>query len=188
MLSKEKAESLLELLRNKINNLITDSGINFGIPYIQVPCNSVATCITILKEDSQFKFDILLDITAVDYLNSNPRFKVVHQLLSSEYKNRVSVYTYTDGEVPTVTDLYHSANFLEREVFDMFGIWFSGHENLRRILLYDEFEGYPLRKDYPLRGKQPRVNLRYPEVENTSLDLERVPLADQYVKIKKKLT
>lgn len=187
MLSDDKAETVVKLVKNKIENLILNSGINFGIPFFEIESDQIHTCITVLKEDAELKFDVLLDITAVDLFEKNPRFKILYQLLSSLLKNRVCVVTYTNLEVPSIVDFYHSAKFLEREVFDMFGIWFKNHEGLRRILLYDEFEGHPLRKDYPVRGKQPRIKLRYPEVPNTSLDLERVPLADVYVSIKKKL-
>ncbi|MCL4144706.1 UNVERIFIED_CONTAM: hypothetical protein GTU68_041324 [Idotea baltica] len=78
-----------------------------------------------------------------------------------------------DLEVASVSDIWPGANFMESEVYDMYGIKFKGHPNLRRILMYDEFKGYPLRKDYPLQGKQPRVKLIAPEVHNTAKDMNR---------------
>jgi NADH-quinone oxidoreductase subunit C len=133
-----------------------------------------------LKEQPQFQFNMLIDITAVDWLDRRePRFDVVYQLLSLSHLHRLCVKIAVDEdkpEVDSVRPLWPAANFLEREVWDMYGISFAGHGDLRRILLYDEFVGHPLRKDYPLRGKQPRVKLRVPELRNTSYDMRREQL------------
>lgn len=113
-------------------------------------------------------FEMLLDITAVDYLNrKEKRFEVVYLLLSIKNKTRIRLKVpVDDGEkVPTASLLWKNANWLEREVYDMFGIEFEGHPDLRRILLYPEFEGHPLRKDYPLKKSQPRIKLLRPERE-----------------------
>ena len=120
---------------------------------------------------------MLIDITAVDYLDSRePRFDVVYQLLSLTHHHRLCLKISADEakpEVESIRSLWEGANFLEREVWDMYGITFRGHGDLRRILMYDEFVGHPLRKDYPLRAKQPRVQMRIPELRNTSPDMER---------------
>ncbi len=114
-----------------------------------------------IKDDGEF--DILLDITAVDYLKwgdkTKTRFEMVYHFLSLKYNIRIRVkYPLEDGEQgATLTSYYKNANWLEREVFDMYGIKFAGHPDMRRILMYDEFEGYPLRKDYPLKKRQPRI-------------------------------
>jgi len=111
-------------------------------------------------------FDMLIDITAVDYLNyprARDRFAVIWSLLHTESGARLYVKTYLNEpelSVPTVFDLWKAADWLEREVYDMFGIRFVGHPNLRRILLPEEFTAYPLRKDYPLRGRGERHNFR----------------------------
>ena len=135
----------------------------------------------VLRDDERFLFNMLVDITAVDWLDvREPRFDVVYQLLSLTYLHRLCLkvaVTEDDSVVDSVKSVWPSANFLEREVFDMFGIHFAGHGDLRRILLYDEFVGHPLRKDYPLRGKQPRVPMRVPELPNTSADMRRPELA-----------
>lgn len=130
-----------------------------------------------LKSDDRFSFEMLLDLTGVDWLDRRePRFDVVYQLLSIRLGHRLCLKIQVSDDNPTVPSLcslWASAKFLEREAFDMFGIRFEGHGDLRRILLYDEFVGYPLRKDYPKRAKQPRLALRIPELHNTSQDMRR---------------
>jgi len=114
-----------------------------------------------LKEDPQLDFNFLADLTAVDYLDKRtPRFEVVYHLYSLSKNHRLRVKIPVAGEDPVVdslTPLWKGANWLEREVWDMFGIRFRGHPDLRRILLYEQFEGYPLRKDYPVNYRQPLV-------------------------------
>lgn len=135
--------------------------------------------LTALKGGS-FDFSMLLDVTAVDWMDSrDERFEVVYQLLSLSKNTRITVkvaISESKLEVNSATSLWRSANFLEREVWDMFGIKFTGHPDLRRILLYEEFKGHPLRKDYPVQAKQPRVPLRKPEVENTARQMKRPDL------------
>lgn len=132
------------------------------------------------KADEKLQFDMLIDVTAVDWMDARPaRYEVVYQLLSLKNKMRVTVSVPVGEENPSVesvVSLWQGANFMEREVWDMFGISFHGHPDLRRVLLYDEFVGHPLRKDYPIQGKQPRVPLRHPEVENTARQMHRPEL------------
>jgi len=114
------------------------------------------------------EFEILLDITAVDFLGRrNERFDLVYLLLSLKNKTRLRIKVkIKEGEkLPSLSKLWKNANWLEREVYDMFGIEFEGHPDLRRILLYPEFEGHPLRKDYPLKKSHPRLPLLRPERE-----------------------
>jgi NADH-quinone oxidoreductase subunit C len=140
----------------------------------------------ILKEEAQLDFDFLSDITAVDYWQKNePRFEVVYQILSRKKRQRLRVRVPVPENDPTVeslTPLWRGANFLEREVWDLFGIRFIDHPDLRRILLYDEFQGFPLRKDYPVNLCQPRVPER--KVEGTFVD-ERS--ANKLLRLKKSL-
>jgi NADH-quinone oxidoreductase subunit C len=125
-----------------------------------------------VKEDAKLGFNFLSDITAVDYWNKKePRFEVIYLLVSLPEKKRLRVRVPVPESEPVVeslTPLWPGANFLEREVWDLFGIRFSGHPDLRRILLYDEFQGHPLRKDYPVNLCQPRVPERH--VEGTFVD------------------
>jgi NADH-quinone oxidoreductase subunit C len=126
----------------------------------------------VLYEDPKLAFNFLSDITAVDYWKKKePRFEVVYQLVSFERKIRLRVRVpvpENEAAVESLTPLWPGANFLEREVWDLFGIRFTGHPDLRRVLLYDEFQGHPLRKDYPVNLCQPRVPER--EVEGTFVD------------------
>jgi NADH-quinone oxidoreductase subunit C len=112
-----------------------------------------------LKE--KLHFDLAPYITAVDYLGQTPRFEVVYNLLSvptrARVRLRVKVAEGPGNEVPSVTGVWSGADWFERYCFDMYGIHFSGHPDMRRLLMYDEFEGHPLRKDYPLKGRQPLV-------------------------------
>lgn len=126
----------------------------------------------LLKEDSGLGFDLLSDITAVDYWQKKePRFEVVYQLALSKGGCRLRVRVpvpENDAALPSLTPLWRGANFLEREVWDLYGIRFVDHPDLRRILLYDEFQGHPLRKDYPINQCQPRVPERH--VDGTFVD------------------
>jgi NADH-quinone oxidoreductase subunit C len=113
-----------------------------------------------LRDDSDLKFNFLMDVTAVDHWKRKPRFEVVYHFLSLERRHRLRVKVPVgepDPEVDTLTHLWKGANWYEREVFDMFGIQFKGHPDLRRILMYPEFEGHPLRKDYPIQRRQPLI-------------------------------
>jgi NADH-quinone oxidoreductase subunit C len=106
-----------------------------------------------LKIARQYRF--LSDITAVDWYPAEPRFEVVYHIYSHEHKQRLRLKSKVSGEHPeiaSVTSVWRAANWYEREVFDLFGIQFQGHPNLRRILMPDDWEGHPLRKDYPVTG------------------------------------
>ncbi len=115
-----------------------------------------------LYEDDRCRFEQLCDLTCVDYLNfpkARDRFGVTYSLLSITKGHRLWVKCFVndpDPEVPSITDIWWGADWLEREVWDMFGVRFSGHPDLRRILTWEGFEAHPLRKDYPLRGRGER--------------------------------
>lgn len=120
-----------------------------------------------LRDDRDSAFDVLMDLCAVDYLGyperSGPRFEVVYHLYSLARGRRLRVRAgveAADPEIDSATSLWPAANWMEREVWDLYGIRFRGHPDLRRILLYDEFEGHPLRKDYPKERRQPLVGPR----------------------------
>jgi NADH-quinone oxidoreductase subunit C len=118
-----------------------------------------------LRDDPELSFDQLADLTAVDYLGRQPRFEVVYQLNALGKGHRLRVKAPLEGDEPTIataSGLWKSALWAEREVYDMFGIRFVGHPDLRRILMYPEFQGHPLRKDYPLNQRWPLVPERDP--------------------------
>jgi len=118
-----------------------------------------------LRDHPETRFDMLTDLTVVDYLGRAPRFEVVYQLYSLGRNHRLRVKAAVPEEdplVPSVSSLWKAALWAEREAWDMFGIRFAGHPDLRRILMYPEFEGHPLRKDYPLLRRQPLVPERDP--------------------------
>ena len=183
-------ESLLGDLVNLELKDIADSKVTLEkcgtCTEVVVRCHAqdIVKIVTILKNSSQLKFDLLVDVTAIDWLDSKEeRFEMVYHLLSISKRYRLRIktkLTEAKPEIETLTGLYKSANWQERETYDMYGIKFTGHPDLRRILLYEEFVGHPLRKDYPVQGKQPRVVLRASEVRNTATDMRRPPLAANF--------
>jgi NADH-quinone oxidoreductase subunit C len=126
------------------------------VPVIFVQKSQLVSVLNYLKQDSEFSYDFLIDITATDELPEVPRFHVVYQLQARKNGARLRIKTPVgEGQsVPTAVGLWPAANWAEREVWDMFGIRFEGHPDLRRILMDYRWEGHPLRKDYPLRGYQ----------------------------------
>jgi NADH-quinone oxidoreductase subunit C len=125
---------------------------------VVVARDAVARVARHLKDAEDFRYCV--DVTAVDWKTRAPRFDVVYHLYSITHNHRLRLRVpveQDDASVPTATALWPIANWLEREVWDMFGIRFTGHPDLRRLLMYEEFVGHPLRKDYPLRGRQPLV-------------------------------
>jgi NADH-quinone oxidoreductase subunit C len=120
-----------------------------------------------LKETSELDFNFLMDLTAVDYLffaggkiKKEPRFEVVYHFYSLKHNQRLRLkvpLAEKNPEVDSLSDLWPSANWYEREIWDMFGIRFRGHPNLKRILMYEEFKGHALRKDYPFNKRQPLI-------------------------------
>jgi NADH-quinone oxidoreductase subunit C len=121
--------------------------------YVDRP--SIREACALLRDNPQFPFNFLSDITCVDWYPSEPRFEVVYHLLSIAKKDRVRLKVRLDGSSPVVesiTSVWAGANFFEREIFDLFGVRFTGHPYLRRILMPEDWEGHPLRKDYPVEG------------------------------------
>ena len=117
--------------------------------------SSLREACTLLRDDADCAFNFLSDVTCVDWYPSEPRFEVVYHLLSISKKERVRLKVRMDSGSPVIeslTSVWPGANYFEREVFDLFGIRFSGHPYLRRILMPEDWEGYPLRKDYPVEG------------------------------------
>jgi NADH-quinone oxidoreductase subunit C len=122
---------------------------------IWIEKDAIREVCAILRDSPDCPFNYLCDVTCVDWHPSEPRFEVVYHLLAIAKRERVRLKARLDGSSPaieSVTSVWPSANFYEREVFDLFGVRFSGHPNLKRIMMPDDWEGHPLRKDYPVEG------------------------------------
>ncbi len=173
-------EELSEVLSGACGQFIVEKVVERGDLIVMVLPNALSSVLQVCKENPQLSFNLLVDITAVDWMDARKeRFEVVYQLLSISTRSRLCIkvpVSEDKPEVPSATGLWNGANFLEREVWDMFGIRFTGHPDLRRILMYEEFVGHPLRKDYPVQAKQPRIPLRAAEVENTARRMLRPDL------------
>lgn len=143
---------------------VVDTQVSYGELVVQGRLATLTKLLTFLRDDSNCQFKVLLDITAVDYPEREDRFALVYILLSLSQNQRIKV-KLTVGEdvaVPTASEVFSAANWYERETWDMYGIYFSDHPDLRRILTDYGFEGHPLRKDFPLTG---RVEVRYDETQ-----------------------
>ena len=162
----------LQYIQEKLGQKVLETFFFRGDEIVILDRNGMRESFRLLKEDPKLRFDFLSDLTAVDYWRKKePRFEAVYQLLSLKGRQRLRVRIPVpehDAAVESLTPLWRGANFLEREVWDLFGIRFIGHPDLRRILLYEEFQGHPLRKDYPVNLCQPRVPER--KVEGTFVD------------------
>ena len=156
------AKDLERSVNSGLTTSIQKSEIKFDQLYIFINIENLISTILFLKTNNKCRFKQLIDITAVDYPSNEKRFKLVYLLLSLENNLRIIINTETDEStaVPSITKIYPSANWMEREVFDMYGISFKEHPDLRRILTDYGFEGYPLRKDFPLTGHN---EVRYSE-------------------------
>jgi NADH-quinone oxidoreductase subunit C len=133
---------------------------NLGDATALVEVSQLEPVMRFLRDDAECQFDMLTDLTAVDYLGEEPRFEVVYHLYSVPKNKRLRVkarVSEQSPEIATLCPLWPSANWMEREVWDLYGIRFTGHPDLRRILLYEEFQGHPLRKDYPKEKRQPLI-------------------------------
>lgn len=127
-----------------------------GEQTVVVDREHIVEILTFLRDDEDLQYNMLVDLTGVDFLGRVPRFEVVYHLLSMTHKRRVRLKVLVEEEqsTPSVVSVHPTANFHEREVYDLFGINFEAHPDLRRILMPDEYEGHPLRKDHPL-GYEP---------------------------------
>jgi len=169
-------------LEKKINSELTtkikSSNIKHDQLYLNIDNEDLLKVILFLKNNNETKFRQLIDITAVDYPETDKRFKLVYLLLSHEFNERILVdFFINENElVPTLTSIFPSANWMEREVFDMYGIKFKDHPDLRRILTDYGFKGHPLRKDFPLTGHN---EVRYSEDEKKVI-YEPVKLEQNY--------
>ncbi|MEE8377580.1 MAG: NADH-quinone oxidoreductase subunit C [Candidatus Aminicenantaceae bacterium] len=155
-------EKVINELKVKFKDDITEFSIQFGDHVIRIKRESLQDIVRFLKK-TPHNFSMLLDLTCVDYIGEKLRFEMVYHLYSISNKNRLRLKIRLDEndlKIDSLTSFWGNANWLEREVFDMYGVRFNGHPDLRRLFMYDGFEGYPLRKDYPLRKRQPIIPMR----------------------------
>ena len=157
--------AIVARLRERLGERILAAHDYRGDHTVVLGREAIVPALTFCRDDAALGFDMLIDITAVDYARfpgreDGPRFEVVYHLYSVAHNHRVRLKVpveQDDPVVPTASGLWPIADWLEREVWDMFGIRFDGHPDLRRLLLYEEFEGHPLRKDYPINRRQPLI-------------------------------
>ena len=170
--------SLEKKINSELTTKINESKIKHGQLHLNIDNEDLLDVILFLKTDKDTKFRQLIDITAVDYLENTKRFKIVYLFLSHEINQRIILnYFINENEViSSLTKIFPSANWMEREVFDMYGIKFKDHPDLRRILTDYGFEGFPLRKDFPLTGHN---EVRYSEDEKKVI-YESVKLEQNY--------
>lgn len=153
----------LRKLLDVLPDAVRETHARLGDATASVDPARIVAVLQLLRDSKELDFDMLIDVTAVDHLGETPRFEVVYHLLSLQHNHRVRIKARVEEaspELDTADGLYASAGWMEREVFDMYGIRFRGHPDLRRILLYSEFEGHPLRKDYPKERRQPLIGPR----------------------------
>ena len=154
------SQDLGDKIMAKAKGAVTAASMAFGELNLEARADQIVPLLTLLRDDSEFQFQQLVELCGVDYPQRPLRFDVVYLLLSltKNVRVRVKVQTDEDTAVPSVASVYPNADWCEREAFDMYGIFFSGHPDLRRILTDYGFHGHPLRKDFPMSGY---VEVRY---------------------------
>jgi NADH-quinone oxidoreductase subunit C len=167
---------VLEKLQAKLGSKVLETHSHLGDDTAVVSADAWHEAAKILRDDPALDFDLFVDLCAVDYPTRLPRFEVVLHMYSTTKHHRIRLKARVgdeDGEgaeLDTVTNVWVGANWFERETFDMMGVVFKGHPDLRRILMYPEFEGHPLRKDYPAQRTQPLIPYRTEEEAGLILD------------------
>ena len=151
----------IDSINSQYRDIIIDSHSFREEQTITVRKSSIIDLLKFIRDDPKLDFNFLMDLTAVDYLNrKDDRFEVVYHLYSLKHNGRLRVkvpVNEDDCRIDSVSALWKTANWYEREVWDLYGIKFNGHPDMRRILLYEEFKGHPLRKDYPINKRQPLI-------------------------------
>ena len=171
-------KDLGDYIAGELADEVLSTEMRLGELMVTAKRESIVRVLTFLRDDVSCRFKILVDICGVDFPDREPRFEVVYNMLSLTNNIRARVKVATDGDtpVPSVTGVFSAANWFERETYDLFGIYFSDHPDLRRILSDYGFEGHPLRKDFPLTGY---VEVRYDD-EQKRVVYEPVKLTQEF--------
>jgi NADH-quinone oxidoreductase subunit C len=159
-MANESKHPALRKLVEEFGDAVVSTHSDFGDDTALVRREKIVEICAFLRDDPELLFDLAMDLTGVDYLGEVPRFEVVYHLYSLERKHRVRIKVRLHEEDPTidsVASVWPGMNWYEREAYDMYGIVFRNHPNLKRILMYEGFVGHPLRKDYPKARRQPTV-------------------------------
>ncbi|HVJ90765.1 MAG TPA: NADH-quinone oxidoreductase subunit C [Labilithrix sp.] len=166
----------LEALKTKFGDAVIETHSDYGDDTAVVEASRWKEICRFLRDDSAMNFDMLVDLCGVDYPDRNPRFEVVIHLYSIAKRHRLRLKARVGdsegegAEIDTLADVWTGSNWFERETYDLMGISFKGHPDLRRILMYPEFEGHPLRKDYPANKTQPLIPYRTEAEAGVSLE------------------
>ncbi|MGA6994573.1 MAG: NADH-quinone oxidoreductase subunit C [Candidatus Deferrimicrobiaceae bacterium] len=161
-MADERKNIVLQKLVGRFGHDIVATHSDFGDDTALVRREKIVEICTFLRDDPDLLFDLAMDLTGVDYLGEEPRFEVVYHLYSLAKKHRVRIKARVPEEDPvidSVIPVWVGMDWFEREAYDMYGILFRNHPNLKRILMYEAFEGHPLRKDYPKARRQPTVGV-----------------------------
>ncbi len=153
--------NIIQKIKDRFGDAVLEDHNFRGDQTVTLQKEKIVEVTRFIKDEPSLDMDYLMDLTAVDYMDRKPqRFEVVYHFYSSTLNHRVRLKIPVSEEdclVDTLDSLYKSANWFEREVWDLYGIKFKGHPNMKRILLYEEFKGHPLRKDYPINKRQPLI-------------------------------
>jgi NADH-quinone oxidoreductase subunit C len=156
------SKRVLELLQARFGEQVVETASQAGDEIAVVDPGVVVEAARFLRDDPALKMNLLVDLTVVDRLREEPRFEVVYHFYSIEKKHRLRLKSRVgswdqEPEIGSLCSLYKAADWMEREAFDLYGVRFIGHPDLKRILMYEGFEGHPLRKDYPIAKRQPLI-------------------------------
>jgi len=160
---EDHGSAALRRLIETLPEAVQETHADLGDATALVAADRIIDVLRFLRDDADCEFEMLTDLCAVDYLGEEPRFEVVYHLYSVTKNHRVRIKARVPEdpcEIASACEVWPSANWMEREVWDLYGVRFAGHPDPRRLLLYEEFEGHPLRKDYPKERRQPLVGPR----------------------------
>jgi NADH-quinone oxidoreductase subunit C len=171
-------ENLGQSIRTALPGAVTGHEVRYGELTITGDASQIVKIATFLRDDPACQFVSIIDVTAVDYPSRPQRFDVVYHLLSPRLNERIRVKVMTDEEtpVPSITGVFRGADWFERETFDLYGVLFTGHPDMRRLLTDYGFQGHPLRKDFPLTGF---VEVRWDDQEKR-VRYDKVALAQEF--------